>query len=218
MTSKAKLRGIDSIIHELDNAMRTVFAKPTGTRENPATSIDMGDSENALSEAEATQSIELMRVNHVGEVCAQALYQGQALTARSQDVKDKMSHAADEEVDHLHWCEQRIEELGGRVSLLNPLWYAGSLALGATAGAFGDKWSLGFLKETETQVEKHLEEHLTLLPEHDLRSRAIVEQMKLEEAEHAQMAHDNGAAELPSLVKAGMNGTAKIMKLIATKI
>jgi len=215
MTNKPQLFGIDNVINELDNALRSVFAKPKGTRQSPAEPINHTCE---LTKQETTKSIELMRVNHVGEVCAQALYQGQALTARSLDVKVKMSHAADEEIDHLHWCEQRIDELGGRVSLLNPLWYAGSLALGATAGAFGDKWSLGFLKETETQVEKHLEEHLTLLPEHDLRSRAIVEQMKLEEAEHAQMAHDNGAAELPSLVKSGMNGTAKIMKLIATKV
>jgi len=112
MTSKTKLHGIDSIIHEMDNAMRAVFAKPKGTRDNPAESINSSD----LSEQEKTQAIELMRINHVGEVCAQALYQGQALTARSSDVKEKMSHAADEEIDHLHWCEQRIEELGGRVS------------------------------------------------------------------------------------------------------
>jgi len=215
MINKPQLFGIDNVIHELDSALRSVFAKPKGTRQSPAEKVD---TTCELTEQEAQQSIELMRVNHVGEVCAQALYQGQALTARSHDVKEKMSHAADEEIDHLDWCEQRIDELGGRVSVLNPLWYAGSLALGAGAGLFGDKWSLGFLKETETQVEQHLEDHLTKLPEQDLRSRAIVEQMKLEEAEHAQMADDNGAAELPALVKSGMTGTAKLMKLIATKV
>jgi len=191
MNKTPELEGIDHVIAGLDIALRSVFATPKAYRKSPA--IENKISEQDLSETERKKSIELMRINHVGEVCAQALYQGQALTARSEDVKNKMQEAATEEVDHLSWCDERINELGGRTSLLNPLWYTGSLGLGTIAGLIGDKWSLGFLEETENQVEQHLAEHLHYLPENDQRSRAIVEQMKVDEAKHAQMAHENGA-------------------------
>jgi ubiquinone biosynthesis monooxygenase Coq7 len=159
-----------------------------------------------------------MRVNHVGEVCAQALYQGQALTARNPEARAALEEAAREETDHLAWCEDRLNELGGRKSLLNPLWYAGSFALGATAGVLGDKWNLGFLAETERQVEAHLDEHLRQLPEQDAKSRAIVEQMKEDEIRHAQTAVHYGAAELPPPVKLAMRSMSMVMKRIAHRI
>ena len=216
MSKAPQPEGIDTIIISLDTALRSIFAKPSASRANPAKSENT--SESHLSNTERKNSIELMRINHVGEVCAQALYQGQAITARSESVKQKMNTAAQEEVDHLSWCDERIKELGGRTSLLNPVWYAGSLTLGTIAGVIGDKWSLGFLEETENQVEQHLAEHLDELPENDHRSRAIVKQMKIDEAKHAQMAHDNGAAELPEFAKSLMKGTANIMKLVAAKV
>lgn len=153
----------------------------------------------------------LMRVNHCGEICAQALYQGQALTSRDPAIRDALRSAADEETEHLAWTEQRIAELGGRKSLLNPLWYAGSLTLGLVAGALGDKLSLGFLAETERQVEAHLDGHLVSLPEDDLRSRAIVDQMRLDEIQHAETAVRYGATELPTPVKKAMKLMAKVM-------
>ena len=216
MSKAPQPEGIDTIIISLDTALRSIFAKPSASRANPAKSQTTPESD--LSDTERKKSIELMRINHVGEVCAQALYQGQAITARSESVKQKMNTAAQEEVDHLSWCDERIKELGGRTSLLNPIWYAGSLTLGTIAGAIGDKWSLGFLEETENQVEQHLAEHLDELSENDHRSRAIVKQMKIDEAKHAQMAHDNGAAELPEFAKKLMKGTANIMKLVAAKV
>ncbi len=216
MSQSPRLEGIDNVIAGLDEALRAIFSKPEARRINPANDKNM--TENDLSDSEKRKSIELMRINHVGEVCAQALYQGQAITARSEDVKNKMHEAAQEEIDHLSWCNERITELGGRTSLLNPLWYSGSLALGTIAGIMGDKWSLGFLEETENQVEQHLAEHLEYLPEQDERSRAIVTQMKIDEAKHAQMAKDNGAAELPLIVKNAMKCTAKAMKTIAAKV
>ena len=158
-----------------DDALTTLFGRPRTTgRENPGATVDEGQ----LSTFEKAQSARLMRVNHSGEVCAQALYRSQALTARSDDLKKRMVQAAREENDHLRWCEDRIETLGGKKSLLNPIWYAGSFALGAVAGLIGDRWNLGFLAETERQVEKHLEGHLDRLPESDARSRAVVRQMK----------------------------------------
>jgi len=159
-----------------------------------------------------------MRVNHVGEVCAQALYQGQALTSRSASVKNKMQEAANEEVDHLNWCYQRIEELNGHTSYMNPLWYIGAFSIGVGAGLAGDKWSLGFLAETEQQVVEHLESHLERLSEKDTISRAIVSQMIIDEAQHAQMAIDNGAAELPSVVKQLMRISAKVMTSVSEKV
>ena len=171
-----------------------------------------------LNEAERTHAAGLMRVNHTGEVCAQALYQSQALTARSEAIRDAMERAAREEEDHLRWCEQRLAELDSRHSRLNPLWYAGSFAIGGLAGLAGDRWNLGFVAETERQVVRHLESHLRELPTQDQRSRAIVEQMKIDEAEHATLAVEAGAAELPTPVKGLMRLTAKFMTTVAYRI
>jgi ubiquinone biosynthesis monooxygenase Coq7 len=159
-----------------------------------------------------------MRINHVGEVCAQALYQGQATTARLDTVRDKMERAAQEENDHLAWCEQRLEELDSHKSYMNPLWYAGSFAIGAAAGMAGDKWSLGFVVETERQVVRHLEKHLGRLPAQDEKSRAILEQMKVDEAHHATTALQAGGAELPAPIKTAMRISSKLMTTLAYKI
>lgn len=197
----------DRVIIEFDRALRTVFASARSVRPVP------GDAqpEAALGVGERCHVVGLMRVNHCGEICAQALYQGQALTSRDQAVREALRGAAEEETEHLAWTERRIAELGGRKSLLNPLWYAGSLTLGLVAGALGDKWNLGFLAETERQVEAHLDGHLLSLPEGDLRSRAIVDQMRLDEIQHAETAVRYGAAELPAPVKTAMKLMAKIM-------
>ena len=160
----------------------------------------------------------LMRVNHVGEVCAQALYQGQALTARSPENRRALAQAAAEEEDHLAWSAGRIRELGGRLSLLNPLWYGGAFALGAAAGALGDRHSLGFLAETERQVEEHLEGHLGRLAPGDRRTRAVVEAMRADEAKHRQTAIELGAAELPQAAKCGMRVMAKVMTTVAHRV
>jgi ubiquinone biosynthesis monooxygenase Coq7 len=164
-----------------------------------------------LEEAERRESARLMRVNHAGEVAAQALYRGQALTARNAEAATAMDQAAAEELDHLAWCEQRIAELDGRVSLLNPLWYSGSFLIGALAGALGDRTSLGFLSETERQVESHLRDHLDRLPPADRRSRAIIEQMKHDEVAHGAKADALGAAQLPGWVKEAMRLTSRLM-------
>ena len=171
-----------------------------------------------MSEQERAHACGLMRVNHVGEVCAQALYQGQALTSRDPALRDALRGAADEETEHLAWTEQRIAELGGRKSLLNPLWYAGALSMGLIAGRLGDKWNLGFLAETERQVEAHLDSHLSDLPEQDLRSRDVVEQMRVDEIKHAETAVHLGAAELPEAVKKAMKFAAGIMTGTAYRI
>lgn len=198
----------DQLMINLDQAVRTLFGHPLVTeRQNPSQGIDESD----LNEQERDHAARLMRINHTGEVCAQALYQGQALTARDPATRAAMQESAAEENDHLEWCQQRVEELDGRLSLLNPLWYAGSFAMGATAGAIGDKWSLGFVSETERQVESHLEEHLKTLPAQDARSRAIVEQMKADEIEHGKKAREHGGVELPGPIKAMMKATSKIM-------
>jgi ubiquinone biosynthesis monooxygenase Coq7 len=191
-----------------DDALATLFGRPRTTgRENPGATVNEGQ----LSSFEKAQSARLMRVNHSGEVCAQALYRSQALTARSDALKKRMVQAAREENDHLRWCEDRIETLGGKKSLLNPIWYAGSFALGAVAGLIGDRWNLGFLAETEHQVEKHLEGHLDRLPESDARSRAVVQQMKEDELSHATSALRAGAAELPDPIKNWMRFTSRVM-------
>ena len=191
-----------------DDALTTLFGRPRTTgRENPGATVDEGQ----LSSFEKAQSARLMRVNHSGEVCAQALYRSQALTARSDALKKRMVQAAREENDHLRWCEDRIETLGGKKSLLNPIWYAGAFALGVVAGLIGDRWNLGFLAETERQVEKHLEGHLDRLPESDARSRAVVRQMKEDELSHATSALQAGAAELPDLIKNWMRLTSRVM-------
>ncbi len=198
----------DRLMLNLDQALRTLFGKPQITeRANPASNID----DVELDEAERDHIARLMRINHTGEVCAQALYQGQALTARDATTRESMERSAAEENDHLDWCEKRVEELGGRLSLLNPLWYAGSFTIGAVAGAIGDKWSLGFVAETEKQVENHLQEHLDQVPENDLRTRAILEQMKVDEIEHGQKALGHGGVELPSPIKAAMQLTSQLM-------
>ena len=200
--------GADQLVINLDQALRTLFGRPLVTeRSNPADDC----AESTLPEAEKDHIARLMRINHTGEVCAQALYQGQALTARKEEVRRSMERSAAEENDHLDWCEQRVEELDGRLSVLNPFWYASSFALGAAAGLAGDKWSLGFVAETEKQVEGHLEEHLAQVPESDCRTRAILEQMKEDEIRHGQTAKAHGGAELPGPVKAMMKFTAKLM-------
>ncbi|MBS0287168.1 MAG: 2-polyprenyl-3-methyl-6-methoxy-1,4-benzoquinone monooxygenase [Proteobacteria bacterium] len=176
-------------------------------RSIPGNQLEMSD----LSTAEKKQSAALMRINHTGEVCAQALYLGQSLTARSNDLREKFSQSAKEESDHLYWCEQRIHDLGGRTSYLNPLWFTGSLFIGTVAGLIGDKWSLGFLAQTEKQVGAHLSKHLQALPEKDLQSRNIVFIMKQEEAMHEKMAMENGAAILPQSMTWGMQLLAKVM-------
>ena len=199
---------LDSLLIGFDNTLRTLVGQPKVTsRTNPASAFD----EAELSDQEKDHTARLMRINHTGEVCAQALYQGQALTARLPQVRDKMEQAAAEENDHLDWCESRLKELDSQTSLLNPLWYAGSFAIGAAAGLAGDKWSLGFVGETERQVEGHLDEHLAEVPEHDLKTRAILEQMKADEIKHGETAMNAGGVELPAPVKAAMKLTSKIM-------
>ena len=198
----------DRLVVNLDQALRTLFGRPLVTeRSNPAEEC----TESELPESQKDHVACLMRINHTGEVCAQALYQGQALTARKEEVRRSMERSAAEENDHLDWCEQRVEELGSRLSILNPLWYAGSFALGAAAGLAGDKWSLGFVVETEKQVEGHLDEHLAQVPESDCRTRAILEQMKEDEIRHGQTAKAHGGAELPGPVRVAMKLTSKLM-------
>jgi len=204
---------LDQIITTFDLGLRTVFASPHAARPYPGSGP-----EAELSETERARAAALMRVNHVGEVCAQALYAGQALTAKNEQVRAELDQAAKEETDHLAWCEQRIVELGGRKSLLNPLWFGGAFALGAAAGLLGDKWNLGFLAETERQVEAHLDGHLQQLPEADAKSRAVVEQMKTDEARHAQTAVDHGGAPLPSPVKWAMRLAADVMRKTASRV
>ncbi len=197
----------DTLIIAFDNGLRTLLAPAHSARPHP----DAGVAGSDLSADEKQLAAALMRVNHSGEICAQALYQGQALTARNPGARAVLEQAATEETDHLAWTAQRIAELGGRVSLLNPLWYAGSFALGAAAGLLGDKWNLGFLAETERQVEGHLASHLDRVPPHDEKSRVILEQMKTDEARHAHAAVEHGAAELPAPVKLAMKLGSRVM-------
>ena len=198
---------LDRMIIAFDNGLRTLLAPAHSARPIPGD----GGGATELSAAERELAAALMRVNHCGEICAQALYQGQALTARNPEARAALEQAAAEETDHLAWTSQRIVELGGRVSLLNPLWYAGSFALGAAAGLLGDKWNLGFLAETERQVEGHLAGHLDRLPPGDQKSRAILDQMKHDEARHAHSAIEHGAAELPEPVKLAMKLGSRVM-------
>ena len=198
----------DRFVMHLDTGLRTLFGKPRVTeRPDPAATIPETD----LGEAERALAGRLMRINHSGEVAAQGLYEGQALTARLPEVREKMERAAQEENDHLDWCERRIGELGSHKSYLNPIWYTGSLAIGALAGLAGDKWSLGFVNETEKQVVRHLDDHLARISEKDRKTRAILEQMKIDEAHHATTALHAGGAELPEPVKLMMKLTAKVM-------
>ncbi|MDO9450852.1 MAG: 2-polyprenyl-3-methyl-6-methoxy-1,4-benzoquinone monooxygenase [Rugosibacter sp.] len=198
---------IDRLIPELDKVLRTLCAPAPTSRPMPGEDLPEAD----LSDAEKRHAAALMRINHCGEICAQALYQGQALTSRQPDVKSALARAAQEETEHLNWTERRIAELGGRKSLLNPLWYIGSLSLGLIAGKLGDAWNLGFLAETERQVENHLESHKAQLSPQDQKSWVVLEQMKSDEISHAQMAVEQGARELPLPVKMAMKLSSKVM-------
>jgi 3-demethoxyubiquinol 3-hydroxylase len=205
---------VDRLIGEFDRALRAVACVARSTRASPAEPIE----EAPLDEAGRAHAAALMRVNHVGEICAQALYQGQSLTARDEEARRAFEQAAREEQDHLAWSADRIRELGGRPSLLNPLWYAGSFVIGAAAGVLGDKWNLAFLAETERQVEQHLAGHLEALPAEDRRTRSVVEAMRADEAKHRNTAIQLGAAELPSAVKLAMRFASKVMTTVAYRI
>ena len=206
---------LNSLILATDSALRTLFAEPRASRPNPANGVP----ELALNEAERRHSGALMRINHVGEVCAQALYTGQALACKDPALRAQLTEASREETDHLAWTRQRLDELNDRPSLLNPLWYAGAFAIGFAAGKLGgDRVSLGFVVETERQVEAHLQSHMDSLPATDTASRAIVAQMKADEIAHAQMAQKAGAVELPAPVKAVMQGAAKVMTTVAHRV
>jgi ubiquinone biosynthesis monooxygenase Coq7 len=203
-----QLSVIDQLIAGVDGALRTAFTPATvAGRPNPGAEL-AGD---LRDDADRRHVAGLMRVNHAGEIAAQGLYQGQAATAELPEVREAMAHAAAEEIDHLAWCEQRLTELGSRPSLLGPFWYAGAFAIGAGAGLIGDRWSLGFVAETERQVVRHLAEHLGMLPAADARSRAILEQMREEELEHGSAALAAGGAELPGPIKAVMGLVSKVM-------
>ncbi len=213
--AKSSQHPIDGFIIEFDRALRSIVGATPMRRPVPDASTM---SETELSAEEKKHAAGLMRVNHVGEVCAQALYQSQKLHAKSDDLKNKLEHAAIEEEDHLAWCERRLEELDSRPSLLNPVWYAGSFVLGSIAGLAGDKISLGFVAETEKQVEHHLDDHLKELPSNDHRSRAIVAQMRADEIAHGQMAIQEGGVELPSVVQKVMKTMAKVMTVTAYRV
>jgi ubiquinone biosynthesis monooxygenase Coq7 len=206
---------VDRLIASIDEALRISTGEaPAPFRENPAGDLAAAE----LSEDDRRHVAGLMRINHTGEICAQALYAGQAATAHDDATREAMQLAADEEIDHLSWCEDRLKELDSHPNILNPFWYAGSFAIGAVAGIAGDDWSLGFVKETENQVEAHLEDHLERLPEGDARSQAILDQMKEDEAKHARMAEDAGARELPPPIRRAMTVTANLMKSLVYRI
>lgn len=214
MTNRTLSR-FDRTLVEIERALETVFvATPMATRASPSRDVAEGE----LDEAARRHAAGLMRVNHVGEVCAQALYFGQAAVAREESMRRQMLAAAAEETDHLAWCGERLEELGSRPSLLNPLWYAGAYAIGAGAGLVGDRVSLGFVVETERQVEAHLGEHLQTLPAGDERSRAIVARMKDDEARHAERALAAGARTLPAPIPTLMRLASKVMKTVAYRL
>ncbi len=198
---------LDTLISELDKALRAVFVAAPTRRPMPGADLPEAD----MSDEEKRHVAALMRVNHCGEICAQALYQGQALSSRDPTVRRELEQAAWEETEHLNWTEQRIAELGGRKSVLNPLWYAGSLAIGVAAGKFGDSWSLGFLAETERQVEGHLENHKARLPVQDRKSWEVLEQMKADEMRHAETANQYGARKLPAPVRVAMKISSRLM-------
>ena len=198
---------LDKLITTFDTGLRTLFAQPIASRARPDADIQ----DSPLNDEEKQHAAALMRINHVGEVCAQALYSGQALVSRDASIVNALKQAAVEETDHLAWCEGRIEELGGRKSLLNPLWYVGSFGLGVTAGLLGDRWNLGFLAETEKQVGAHLASHLDILSPEDTKTRKIVEQMQSDEREHASTAERLGGVPLPPPVQFGMKIASKIM-------
>ena len=198
----------DQLIVQFDKALRTVFAPAQARRDSPA----RASMASPTVQEDKTHSIRLMRINHTGEVCAQALYQGQALTARNPEIRATLASAASEEQDHLAWCEDRLSELGGRKSILNPIMYGGSFALGALSGLLGDRWNMAFLAETERQVEGHLSNHLDRLPVSDAKSRAVLEQMRRDESAHAVTAQNHGAADMPEPVKVAMRAVSQVMK------
>lgn len=200
---------LDTILGEIDTMLRTLAPPKHRASQRPLPGAECADP--ILTPAQKKHIAGLMRVNHAGEVCAQALYQGQALTAHLTHIKEQMANAAAEEEDHLAWCEQRLSELNSNTGLLNPLWYLGSLMIGALAGFAGDAISLGFVAETEKQVSQHLQTHLNNLPDNDLKTRAILEQMHEDETHHADMAKQAGAIELPKIIQQLMTHVAKIM-------
>jgi len=206
---------IDRLILEFDTALRSVVGGANAHRPTPGSEAGAN---TGLEVAERKHAAGLMRVNHVGEVCAQALYQSQKLVARNPDIQAMLDHSRQEEMDHLAWCETRLLELGSHTSYLNPLWYAGSFVIGLAAGLAGDKWSLGFVSETEKQVENHLESHLEKLPREDQRSRAIVDQMRIDEIAHGQAAKNAGGANLPEPIQKIMQAMSKVMTTTAYKI
>ena len=206
---------IDRLILEFDTALRSMVGGANAHRPAPGSDAL---SNSGLDAAERKHAAGLMRVNHVGEVCAQALYQSQKLVARNPEIQEMLEHSGQEEMDHLAWCEIRLQELGSHTSYLNPLWYAGSFAIGLAAGLAGDKWSLGFVAETEKQVENHLESHLEKLPKEDQRSRAIVDQMRIDEIAHGQAAKNAGGANLPKPIQKIMQAISKVMTTTAYKI
>ena len=205
---------MDRLIAEFDRALRALAGVVHAERPSPADGVP----DRNIGEEQKAHAAALMRVNHVGEVCAQALYQGQSLTARHPESRQALEKAAREEEDHLAWSAERIRELGGRPSLLNPLWYAGSFAIGAAAGLLGDKWNFAFLAETERQVEEHLAGHLDALPAEDERTRAVVEAMRADEARHRESAIALGAAELPEPVKMAMRLASRVMTTVAYRV
>lgn len=204
-----ELSRTDQLIHQFDTVLRTLV--PHAAQASRPSPVTPEIRDEPLSEEERRHAAGLMRINHTGEVCAQALYQGQGLTAKLPEVRERMEQAAQEEIDHLAWCDERLQELHDRPSLLNPLFYAASFGIGALAGAVGDRISLGFVAATEEQVGKHLEEHLETLPQGDRRSRAVLRQMAIDEAHHAQQALEAGGARFPMPVKAGMTLMSKVM-------
>jgi ubiquinone biosynthesis monooxygenase Coq7 len=206
-TPDRRLSPLDRLLEQADLALRAAVGRPHAQRPNPAADLDG----HLADEAARRHVAGLIRVDHSGEVAAQGLYHGQALTARRPEIRAAMKQAAAEEGDHLSWCYDRLQELGDRPSLLNPVWYTGSVLIGAIAGAAGDRWSLGFMAETERQVEGHLDDHLARLPDSDARSRAILEQMKADEIGHAEAALAAGGSELPGVVKRLMTLTARVM-------
>ena len=208
------LSTFDRLLVDAQNALGTLAGKPVARRPNPASTTP----DVELHDAERRHAAGLMRINHVGEVCAQGLYFGQAAVARDPETREHLLEAAQEETDHLAWCGDRLQELDSRPSLFNPLWYAGSYTLGALAGLRGDGWSLGFVVETEHQVEAHLEEHLQTLPEADLRSREILKVMKADEARHAEHAEQAGARLLPQPIPSLMAAVSQLMKAVAYRL
>ncbi|MFT4266805.1 MAG: 2-polyprenyl-3-methyl-6-methoxy-1,4-benzoquinone monooxygenase [Xenophilus sp.] len=205
---------IDSLLCAADSALRTLFASPHAHRPMP----QGGPGGGALDDVQRREAGALMRVNHVGEICAQALYTAQAASTRDPALREQLLHAAEEETDHLAWTRSRIEALGTHPSRLNPFWYAGAFGLGLLAGRLGDPWSLGFVAETERQVEAHLDGHLSRLPTADTASRAVVTQMKADEARHARWAEQSGAAALPGPAKALMRLAARVMTTVAHRV